>query len=27
MTCQDCDSRLFEAEVTEEMYEDPAAAE
>jgi len=26
MTCADCDSRLFEAEVTEEMYEDPAAA-
>jgi hypothetical protein len=27
MTCDDCDSRLFEAEVTEEMYEDPAAAD
>jgi len=27
MTCDDCDSRLFEAEVTEEMYEEPAAAD
>jgi hypothetical protein len=27
MTCGDCGSRLFEAEVTEAMYEDPAAAE
>jgi hypothetical protein len=26
MTCEDCDSRLFEAEVTEEMYQDPATA-
>ncbi len=27
MTCDDCDSRLFEAEVTEAMYEEPATAE